>query len=38
MDDKRWAKNATTRSKEEDDTSKEEMEEKGLAAHVVNMG
>jgi len=37
-DDERWAKNATTRSKEKDDASKEETEEKGLAAHVANMG
>jgi len=37
-DDERWAKNATTHSKEKDDASKEETEEKGLAAHVANMG
>jgi len=37
-DDKRWVKNATTHSKEKDDASKEETEEKGLAARVVNMG
>jgi len=37
-DDERWAKNTTTRSKEKDDASKEETEEKGLAARVANMG
>ena len=37
-DDERWAKNATTRSKEKDDASKEETEEKGLAARIANMG
>ena len=33
-----WAKNTTIRSKEKDDTSKEEMEETELAAGVANMG
>ena len=37
-DDERWAKNATTRSKEKDDTSKGETEEMELVAHVTNMG
>ena len=37
-DDEWWAKNATIRSKEKDDASKEEMEETGLAARVANMG
>ena len=37
-DDERWVKNATNRSKEKDDTLKEEMDQKELAAHVANMG
>ena len=36
--DEWWAKNTTICSKERDDASKEETEEKGLVAHVANMG
>ena len=38
IEDEWWVKNTTIRSKERDDASKEETEEKGLMAHVVNMG
>ena len=38
IEDEWWVKNTTICSKERDDASKEEMEGKGLAAHVANMG